>query len=120
MQCKRLAPEFTTKYGAVEQLIELKFSTMLILLHQEGINEVIEFTNELQNRISNLILANQPSKAEIASASEDRPIGALLISTAKEKLPVIMEDEGAQVVGRLLSLLFSFRQLFHVASLEII
>lgn len=73
---------------------------MLILLHQEAINEVIEFTNELQNRISSLMSDNEPFKTEIALA-DDRPIGAALINTAKEKLPVIMEDEGAQPVGML-------------------
>lgn len=59
------------------------------------------------------MLANQPSKTEI-SLIEDQPIGASLITTAKQKLPVILEDEGGQTVetvesvGMLEVLLFSF------------
>ncbi|XP_047984362.1 LOW QUALITY PROTEIN: vacuolar protein sorting-associated protein 13-like [Leguminivora glycinivorella] len=47
-------PEFRSHYGSVEQMIELDFATLRVLLHLEGLQEILVIVNEYQTRLQNL------------------------------------------------------------------
>lgn len=44
-------PEFRSHYGSVEQMIELDFTTLRLLLHLEGLQEILVIVNEYQTRL---------------------------------------------------------------------
>ncbi|KAI8424304.1 hypothetical protein MSG28_002854 [Choristoneura fumiferana] len=44
-------PDFRSVYGSVEQLIELDFTTLRVLLHLEGLQEILLIVNEYQRRM---------------------------------------------------------------------
>ncbi|CAG9795097.1 unnamed protein product [Diatraea saccharalis] len=47
-------PEFRSHYGSVEQMIELNFATLRVLLHQEGLQEILVVVNEYQTRLQSV------------------------------------------------------------------
>ncbi|XP_050092629.1 intermembrane lipid transfer protein Vps13 isoform X2 [Anopheles aquasalis] len=116
--CKKNSPEFLTKYESVEQNIEIGFSTLLLLLHEEGLNELIHFANEFQQRMESLTKtsnnedSNKQQKDRIATTHGEESAATVLINAARERLPTISEDgtQGAastdsvkvRVVSRLL------------------
>ncbi|CAH0729406.1 unnamed protein product, partial [Brenthis ino] len=44
-------PEFRSHYGSVEQLIELDFTRLKVLLHLQGLQEILVIVNEYQTRL---------------------------------------------------------------------
>ncbi|CAK1598970.1 unnamed protein product [Parnassius mnemosyne] len=44
-------PEFRSYYGSIEQLIELDFTTLRVLLHLQGLQEILIIINEYQTRL---------------------------------------------------------------------
>ncbi|XP_028027252.1 vacuolar protein sorting-associated protein 13 isoform X3 [Bombyx mandarina] len=44
-------PEFRSHYGSVEQLIELDFTNLRVLLHLQGLQEILVIVNEYQTRL---------------------------------------------------------------------
>ncbi|CAH2071109.1 unnamed protein product, partial [Iphiclides podalirius] len=44
-------PEFRSHYGSIEQLIELDFTTLRVLLHLQGLQEILVVVNEYQTRL---------------------------------------------------------------------
>lgn len=87
-QCKKTSPEFSTKYHSVEQLVDIKMSTVVLVLNQEGITELIEIANNIQGRVDAIVSANQKPKDRIADAGAPTS----LFEAAKEKLPMILEE----------------------------
>lgn len=96
-------PDFHGKYGSVEQYIELDFRVLNLLLHQEGIRELLTVANQFQTRLS----AVQGEKDRIASAGtplstipEDEELPAVKLSKspiAKRKKQTQMETIGLKV-----------------------
>lgn len=87
-QCKKNSPEFNTKYHSVEQLIEIKMSTVVLLLNQDGISELIKIANDIQGRIDRVMSVGQKPRDRMADASAP----STFLEVAKEKLPMIMEE----------------------------
>ncbi|XP_033213445.1 vacuolar protein sorting-associated protein 13 isoform X2 [Belonocnema kinseyi] len=46
------SPEFTTRHGSVAQLLEMEFTTLDVLLHQEVLINVLKFASSIQEKIS--------------------------------------------------------------------
>ncbi|XP_070507341.1 intermembrane lipid transfer protein Vps13 isoform X3 [Chironomus tepperi] len=90
INCKKTSPEFNTKYHSVEQMIDIKMSTVVLILNQDGISELIKIANDLQNKIDEIMNSGvrQP-KDRIADAGA----GQTLFEVAKEKLPMILEED---------------------------
>ncbi|XP_055612800.1 intermembrane lipid transfer protein Vps13-like, partial [Uranotaenia lowii] len=100
--CKKNSPEFVTKYESVEQEVGINFSTWVLLLHEEALNELIRLANDFQTRMEAVLevkkekLLNQyPMQDRVASTHTEESAAAALFSAAKEKLPTILEDEDA-------------------------
>lgn len=82
LNCKKTSPEFITKYHSVEQLIELKMSTIVLTMNQEGISELIQIANDIQSRmVGSTIYPQQELKDRIDSTTP-----------TKESLPKIIEE----------------------------
>uniref|UniRef100_A0A182FL84 Vacuolar protein sorting-associated protein 13 n=1 Tax=Anopheles albimanus TaxID=7167 RepID=A0A182FL84_ANOAL len=96
--CKKNSPEFLMKYASVEQNIEIGFSSLLLLLHEEGLNELIHFANEFQLRMENLTKksnndsSNKQQTDRIATTHGEDSAATVLINAARERLPTIAED----------------------------
>lgn len=87
-QCKKTSPEFNTKYHSVEQLIEIKMSTVVLLLNQDGISELIQIANDIQGRVDAILSVGQKPKDRMADAAAP----TTFLEAAKEKLPMILEE----------------------------
>nr|XP_012230348.1 PREDICTED: vacuolar protein sorting-associated protein 13C isoform X2 [Linepithema humile] len=48
------SPEFTTRHGSVVKLLQLEFTTLDTLLHQEALIELLRFGTHIQDRINSL------------------------------------------------------------------
>lgn len=46
------SPEFQTRHGSVAQLLEMEFTTLDVLLHQEVLINVLKFASSIQEKIS--------------------------------------------------------------------
>lgn len=87
VNCKKTSPEFSTKYQSCEQTINIKMSTIVLLLSQEGISELILIVNNLQSQADEILSTKAKSKDRIADANEQS-----IIEVAKKKLPIILEE----------------------------
>lgn len=47
-QVDKKCPDFRGIYGSVEQMIELDFTNLRVLLHLEGLREILVIVNEYQ------------------------------------------------------------------------
>lgn len=63
-------------------------STVVLLLNQDGISELIQITNDIQGRVDAIVSANQKPKDRIADAAGPQTF----LEAAKEKLPMILEE----------------------------
>ncbi|XP_029725509.1 intermembrane lipid transfer protein Vps13 isoform X2 [Aedes albopictus] len=97
--CKKNSPEFTTKYESVEQEVGINFSTLVLLLHEEALNEIIRLANDFQMRMEAVMNSKKeqemPPRDRIATIYEEESTASVLLHAAKEKLPTILEDETA-------------------------
>ncbi|XP_058466266.1 intermembrane lipid transfer protein Vps13 isoform X2 [Malaya genurostris] len=98
--CKKNSPEFVTKYESVEQEVGINFSTLVLLLHEEALNELIRLANDFQVRMELVMsgkkeqeLKQHPERDRIATTYESESTASVLLQAAKEKLPTIMEDD---------------------------
>ncbi|XP_020707369.2 intermembrane lipid transfer protein Vps13 isoform X2 [Athalia rosae] len=48
----KLSPEFTTVHGSVLQLLQMEFTKLDVLLHQEAIISVLQFVSNVQDRMA--------------------------------------------------------------------
>lgn len=71
----------------------------MLLMNQDGITELIKIANDIQNRVNLIMSVNAKpppiGRDRIASAAPEQTTAATLFNAAKEKLPIIMEDETA-------------------------
>ncbi|TMW44478.1 hypothetical protein DOY81_010438 [Sarcophaga bullata] len=58
-------PDFITKYKSVEQLAQINFATLNVILHQENLLHIMEITNKLQRKVEELTAFSKPEKLEV-------------------------------------------------------
>ncbi|XP_039442815.1 intermembrane lipid transfer protein Vps13 isoform X7 [Culex pipiens pallens] len=104
--CKKNSPEFATKYESVEQEVGINFSTLVLLLHEEALNELIRLANDFQVRMESVMSSKRdrelqqfPMRDRIATIHEEESTATVLLHAAREKLPTILEDDSAPVGG---------------------
>lgn len=90
INCKKTSPEFSTKYHSVEQMIDIKMSTVVLILNQDGITELIKITNDLQNKVDEIMNSGEKQPKDRIG---DAGAGQTLFEVAKEKLPMILEED---------------------------
>ncbi|EAT37516.1 AAEL010508-PA [Aedes aegypti] len=69
--CKKNSPEFTTKYESVEQEVGINFSTLVLLLHEEALNEIIRLANDFQMRME-AVMSSKKEQDQQKFAQRDR------------------------------------------------
>lgn len=69
-------------------MIEIKMSTVVLLLNQDGITELIQIANDIQGRVDNVMSVGQKPKDRMADAAGP----STFLEVAKEKLPMILEE----------------------------
>uniref|UniRef100_A0A182NLZ6 Vacuolar protein sorting-associated protein 13 n=1 Tax=Anopheles dirus TaxID=7168 RepID=A0A182NLZ6_9DIPT len=99
--CKKNSPEFATKYESVEQEVAIDFSTLLLLLHEDALNELIQLGNDFQVRMEAVAKKKRESESDspqhkdhFATIHEEESTATALLNAARERLPTIMEDDG--------------------------
>ncbi|XP_055620155.1 intermembrane lipid transfer protein Vps13 isoform X3 [Toxorhynchites rutilus septentrionalis] len=100
--CKKNSPEFATKYALVEQEVGINFSTLVLLLHEEALNELIRLANDFQVRMDAVMCSKKEherngnvQRDRIATIHEEKSAASVLLNSAKERLPTILEDDTA-------------------------
>lgn len=63
-------------------------STVVLMLNQDGISELIKIANDIQSSVDNVVSAGQKPKDRVADAAAP----ATFLEAAKEKLPMILEE----------------------------
>lgn len=95
--CKKISPEFVSKHMSVEQLVEIKLSSLVLLLNQDGITELIQIANDMQTKMDMIISLSKkeplPGADRFANANDQTTTTQAFLSVAKERLPIITEDE---------------------------
>lgn len=69
-------------------MVEVKMSTVVLVLNQDGISELIQIANDIQSRVDNVMSVGQKPKDRVGDASAP----STLLEVAKEKLPMILEE----------------------------
>ncbi|GBP47899.1 Vacuolar protein sorting-associated protein 13 [Eumeta japonica] len=54
LNVNKKCPDFRSHYGSVEQLIKLDFKVLSVMLHQEGLKQVMLIANEYQKRLQTI------------------------------------------------------------------
>jgi vacuolar protein sorting-associated protein 13A/C len=85
MQVNKRSPEFHTKHGSVLKLVDVNFTTLTVLLHQESLLALLEISNSFQSRLEQT--RQKPSQDRVVS--QPSPTAA----PVKVPLSVIPEDE---------------------------
>lgn len=65
-------------------------STVVLVLNQDGISELIQTANDLQTKVDNVMSAG---KDKTKDRIGDAGAASNFLEAAKEKLPIIMEEE---------------------------
>lgn len=89
MNAKKISPEFTTKYNSTEQLIEFNFATLILVLHQQAITELLQIATSFQQKMERLSKTNENRDRVATIYTDERSLTNLV----KEKLPAINEEE---------------------------
>lgn len=82
-------PDFITKYKSVEQLAQISFATLNVLLHQENLLHIMEITNQLQRKIEQITVNAKPVKA---LENKDRTASAAAADGFVDRLARIAEE----------------------------
>lgn len=77
-------------------MIDIKMSTVVLVLNQDGITELIQTANELQNKVDRVMNSGQKQKQQPKDRIADAGPQSFL-EVAKEKLPIILEEDSAAV-----------------------
>lgn len=87
----KTTPDFITKYKSIEQLAQINFATLNIILHQENIVHIREIAFELQRKVDNIMTTMakptpQPAKPKdrVGSAAVDEGVLNRLARIAEE------------------------------------
>ncbi|XP_059046157.1 intermembrane lipid transfer protein Vps13 isoform X1 [Achroia grisella] len=87
-------PEFRSHYGSVEQMIELDFTTLRLLLHLEGLQEILVIVNEYQTRL-------QTIQSTVDRTANAGPLETIVedeeYSAAKSKANIVKPSRRKQV-----------------------
>ncbi|XP_068631393.1 intermembrane lipid transfer protein Vps13 isoform X2 [Battus philenor] len=87
-------PEFRSCYGSIEQLIELDFTTLRLLLHLQGLQEILIIINEYQTRL-------QAIQSKVDRYANAGPLETIMedeeFSVAKSKASVTKPTRRKQV-----------------------
>lgn len=62
-------------------------TTVVLVLNQDGISELIQTANDLQSKVESVLGKNKGTRDRIADAG-----ATTLLEVAREKLPIIMEE----------------------------
>lgn len=89
-QVDRKSPEFSSKHGNVETLIEVCFTSLDMLLHQKGILDVMQFANQLQEKVASL----QPTTPRNRTASTRPALDRLLSAIPEEGAAPAVKPSG--------------------------
>lgn len=89
LNAKKISPEFTTKYNSTEQLIEFNFATLILILHQQAITELLQIATSFQQKMERLSKTNEGRDRVATIYTDERSLANLV----KEKLPAINEEE---------------------------
>jgi vacuolar protein sorting-associated protein 13A/C len=95
-QCKKTSPEFNTKYQSVENMLDIKMSTVALVLNQDGITELIQTTNDLQNKAEKIMESGQKQQRQPKDRFADAGAAQTFLEVAKEKLPMILEEDNGE------------------------
>ncbi|XP_045765599.1 vacuolar protein sorting-associated protein 13 isoform X2 [Maniola jurtina] len=87
-------PEFRSHYGSVEQMIELDFTRLKLLLHLEGLQEILVVVNEYQTRLQSIqsTVDRYANAGPLETIAEDEEF-----SVAKSKASVAKPSRRKQV-----------------------
>nr|XP_034830207.1 vacuolar protein sorting-associated protein 13 isoform X3 [Maniola hyperantus] len=87
-------PEFRSHYGSVEQMIELDFTRLKLLLHLEGLREILVVVNEYQTRLQSIqsTVDRYANAGPLETIAEDEEY-----SVAKSKASVAKPSRRKQV-----------------------
>ncbi|GAB6032121.1 vacuolar protein sorting 13 [Chamberlinius hualienensis] len=69
LNVNRKSPAFTSAYHNIEQLIQLKFAKLYVVLHQEALLKVIGFSNDIQNKLGKLKPQSEIDKLDLLKRS---------------------------------------------------
>lgn len=73
-------------------MIDIKMSTIVVVLNQDGISELIQTANNLQTKVDEVMSSGSD---KMKDRTADAGAASSFLEAAKEKLPIIMEgDEG--------------------------
>lgn len=103
-------------------MIDIKMSTVVLVLNQDGITELIQTANDLQTKVDSIMNSGQKQQQQPRDRIADAGAAQTFLEAAKEKLPMILEEdseEGAKtatssavtsklVICHLLSLFLAF------------
>ncbi|CAG9559724.1 unnamed protein product [Danaus chrysippus] len=87
-------PEFRSHYGSVEQMIELDFTTLTVLLHLQGLQEILVIVNEYQTRLQTIqsSVDRYANAGPLETIAEDEEL-----SIAKSRVSVSKPSKRKQV-----------------------
>lgn len=78
-------------------MIDIKMSTVVLKLNQDGITELIQIANDLQHKVDEIMNSgDKQPKDRIVDAGA----GQSLFEVAKEKLPMILEEDADEKSGK--------------------
>ena len=77
--------------------MEIKLSSLVLLLNQDGITELIQIATDMQTKMDMILCVSKkeplPGADRFANANDQTTAAQAFLSVAKERLPMIMEDE---------------------------
>jgi hypothetical protein len=73
-------------------MIDIKMSTVVLVLNQDGITELIQTANDLQNNIDKIMNSGQKQQ-QPRDRIADAGAAQTFLEVAKEKLPMILEED---------------------------
>lgn len=74
-------------------MIDIKMSTVVLVLNQDGITELIQTANDLQNKVDSIMNSGQKQQQQPKDRMADAGAAQTFLEVAKEKLPMILEED---------------------------
>ncbi|GAB0096265.1 Vacuolar protein sorting-associated protein 13 [Sergentomyia squamirostris] len=85
------SPEFVVKHSSVEQLIQIKFSIFILVLHQEAIIDFLALVDEMKRKL--ITITEQKEAAQIEAGKKDKIVSAGSPIKLDSGLPTIFEED---------------------------
>jgi histidinol phosphatase-like enzyme len=77
-------------------MVDIKMSTVVLVLNQDGITELIQTTNDLQNKVDKIMNSGQKQQRQAKDRIADAGTAQTFLEVAKEKLPMILEEDNGE------------------------